>query len=140
MSYPRAVAEAGDKAPDHLIVLEPRLTALIAAAAMMDAPGGALRLADDLEFARIGYGAMRLPGQDVMGQHADRNAAKVGTLRGTDGSWNPSLDPESLTRQVSDNLEHLGLDRLDLVYLRLAAHGRPNRSSGSMRADSAATA
>lgn len=137
---------------------------------MTNAPGGTLRLAEDLTIARVGYGTMRLPGRGVMGPPADRDAAfgvlqtavelgvnhidtadfygpvvanelvrdalspypaglhiatKVGTLRGADGSWNASLEPESLERQVYDNLEHLGLDRLDLVYLRLAAHGGP---------------
>lgn len=135
-----------------------------------DAPGGSLRLAEDLDIARIGYGAMRLTGPSVMGPPADPRAAievlqtavesgvnhidtadfygpaivnrlirealspyrpglriatKVGTLRGEDGSWNASLEPESLKQQVYDNLDHLGVDRLDLVYLRLAAHGRP---------------
>lgn len=52
-------------------------------------------------------------------------ATKVGTIRGADGSWNTSLDAESLKRQVYDNLDHLGLDRLDLVHLRLPARGRP---------------
>lgn len=141
---------------------------------MANAPGGTLRLAEDLEISRIGYGAMRLPGPNVMGPPADpataievlrtavelgvnhidtadfygpavanelirqalapypsglHIATKVGTLRGPDGSWTPSLEPESLERQVHDNLARLGLDRLDLVYLRVAAHGRPADAS-----------
>jgi aryl-alcohol dehydrogenase-like predicted oxidoreductase len=49
-------------------------------------------------------------------------ATKVGARRGTDGAWIPSLDPKDLQQQVYDNLAHLGLDVLDLVYLRLGAH------------------
>jgi pyridoxine 4-dehydrogenase len=45
---------------------------------------------------------------------------KVGARRGGDGSWLPSLDPASLRAQVRENLEHLGLDVLDVVNLRVA--------------------
>jgi aryl-alcohol dehydrogenase-like predicted oxidoreductase len=51
-----------------------------------------------------------------------RIATKVGARRGADGSWQPSLDPEDLKAQVRENLEHLGLDALDVVYLRLGSH------------------
>jgi aryl-alcohol dehydrogenase-like predicted oxidoreductase len=44
---------------------------------------------------------------------------KVGARRGDDGSWIPSLEPDDLTAQVHENLEHLGLDTLDVVNLRL---------------------
>jgi aryl-alcohol dehydrogenase-like predicted oxidoreductase len=47
---------------------------------------------------------------------------KVGARRGEGGSWLPSLEPADLRRQVDDNLQHLGLDALDVVYLRLANH------------------
>ncbi|WP_020579756.1 oxidoreductase [Actinopolymorpha alba] len=49
-------------------------------------------------------------------------ATKVGARRGADGSWNPSLDPADLTAQVHENLQHLGLDVLNVVYLRLRSH------------------
>jgi aryl-alcohol dehydrogenase-like predicted oxidoreductase len=49
-------------------------------------------------------------------------ATKVGARRGTDGSWHSSLEPGDLAAQVHENLEHLGLDVLDVVYLRLGAH------------------
>lgn len=49
-------------------------------------------------------------------------ATKVGVRRGTDGSWIPSTTPADLADQVHDNLDHLGVDVLDLVYLRLPAH------------------
>src|SRR4051812_25232742 len=48
---------------------------------------------------------------------------KVGARRGPDGSWNPSLEPSDLRAQVEENLEHLGLDVLDVVNLRMSAHG-----------------
>ena len=50
---------------------------------------------------------------------------KVGARRGPDGSWRPSLAPADLTAQVHENLEHLALDTLDVVNLRLpeADHG-----------------
>ena len=44
---------------------------------------------------------------------------KVGARRGPDGSWRPSLAPEDLQAQVRENLEHLALDTLDVVNLRL---------------------
>ncbi|TCC60462.1 oxidoreductase [Kribbella pittospori] len=47
---------------------------------------------------------------------------KVGARRGDDGSWNPALEPEDLKAAVHENLEHLGLDVLDVVNLRTAAH------------------
>jgi pyridoxine 4-dehydrogenase len=49
-----------------------------------------------------------------------RIVTKVGARRGEDGSWHASLEPESLKAQVRENLEHLGLDVLDVVNLRLA--------------------
>jgi pyridoxine 4-dehydrogenase len=49
-------------------------------------------------------------------------ATKVGARRGDDGSWHSSLSPGDLRAQVHDNLDHLGLDVLDLVYLRLGSH------------------
>jgi aryl-alcohol dehydrogenase-like predicted oxidoreductase len=50
---------------------------------------------------------------------------KVGARRGDDGSWIPSLTPQSLIRQVHENLDHLGLDTLDVVNLRVGAADTP---------------
>ena len=47
---------------------------------------------------------------------------KVGARRGPDGSWRPSLAPADLKAQVRENLEHLALDTLDVVNLRLPEH------------------
>lgn len=52
-----------------------------------------------------------------------RIVTKVGARRGTDGSWHSSLDPEDLKKAVHENLEHLRLDVLDVVNLRLAEAG-----------------
>lgn len=44
---------------------------------------------------------------------------KVGALRGEDASWRPAQSTEDLTSAVHDNLRNLGLNRLDVVNLRL---------------------
>ncbi|MBK1883955.1 aldo/keto reductase family oxidoreductase [Luteolibacter pohnpeiensis] len=43
---------------------------------------------------------------------------KVGALRGEDGSWNPAMSAEDLTKAIHGNLERLGIDSLDVVNLR----------------------
>lgn len=52
-------------------------------------------------------------------------ATKVGMVRGPTGSWDPAYTADDLRRQVEDNLRHLGMDVLDLVYFRasFSAHG-----------------
>ncbi|MFJ9850253.1 oxidoreductase [Streptomyces sp. NPDC101150] len=50
-------------------------------------------------------------------------ATKVGVVRGPDRSWLPAASPSQLVNQVHDNLRRLGLDRLDLVYLRVGGDG-----------------
>jgi len=44
---------------------------------------------------------------------------KVGARRDADGGWPHARSPEELRRAVHDNLQHLGLDALDVVNLRL---------------------
>jgi len=46
---------------------------------------------------------------------------KVGVVRDERGGWLPGNSPQSLREQVHDNLRHLGLDVLDVVYLRTLA-------------------
>ncbi len=46
---------------------------------------------------------------------------KVGARRSADGGWVQSLDPEDLKAQVRENLQHLGLEALDVVNLRVGA-------------------
>jgi pyridoxine 4-dehydrogenase len=137
------------------------------------APGGVIKLADDLVISRMGFGAMQLAGPRVTGPPKDRARSiavlreavdlgvthidtsdfygpfvvnelirealhpypadlrivtKVGARRGQDGSWHPSLDPADLKRQVHENLEHLDLDVLDVVNLRVSEHGTGEES------------
>jgi aryl-alcohol dehydrogenase-like predicted oxidoreductase len=54
---------------------------------------------------------------------------KVGARRGADGSWNMSREPEDLKAQVRENLEHLELDALDVVYLRMGEVDSTNDES-----------
>jgi len=44
---------------------------------------------------------------------------KVGAVRGDDGSWNPAQEPDQLRWAVESNLYNLGLDRLEVVNLRI---------------------
>jgi pyridoxine 4-dehydrogenase len=46
---------------------------------------------------------------------------KVGARRGEDASWNMTQDPDDLKAQVRENLQHLGLDVLDVVNLRVGS-------------------
>jgi aryl-alcohol dehydrogenase-like predicted oxidoreductase len=50
-------------------------------------------------------------------------ATKVGAVRSADRMFQPAARPEQLRDQVHSNLAHLGLDRLDLVYLRAGGDG-----------------
>jgi aryl-alcohol dehydrogenase-like predicted oxidoreductase len=44
---------------------------------------------------------------------------KVGAKRGEDASWLPAYAPEELISAVHDNLEHLGVEALDVVNYRI---------------------
>ncbi|REE91153.1 aldo/keto reductase family oxidoreductase [Cupriavidus plantarum] len=44
---------------------------------------------------------------------------KVGARRGADASWQRAMAPAELEAAVYDNLNHLGLERMDVVNLRL---------------------
>lgn len=48
---------------------------------------------------------------------------KVGVRRSPGGGWITSLDPADLKAQVHENLQHLGLETLDVVNLRTASFG-----------------
>ena len=50
---------------------------------------------------------------------------KVGARRTPDGHWPEALGPEELRRAVQDNLDHLGVDVLDVVNLRMPGFGEP---------------
>ena len=50
---------------------------------------------------------------------------KVGARRGTDGSWPHARSRQEIIDAVHDNLRNLGLERLDLVNLRLGGMSEP---------------
>lgn len=56
-------------------------------------------------------------------------ATKVGPLRGSDGSLSGQSGPDGLRGLVEENLRALGLDRLDLVYLRIGGVTAPDGES-----------
>jgi aryl-alcohol dehydrogenase-like predicted oxidoreductase len=49
---------------------------------------------------------------------------KVGARRDDQGGWPSARSPEELRQQVHDNLDHLGLDVLDVVNLRMGDFDR----------------
>jgi pyridoxine 4-dehydrogenase len=54
---------------------------------------------------------------------------KVGALRDAEGGWPQALAPDQLRRAVHDNLEHLRLDALDVVNLRVGGLDSPTPGS-----------
>ena len=54
---------------------------------------------------------------------------KVGAFRDAQGGWPPARAPHQLRQAVHENLEHLGLDALDVVNLRLGGYGGPEPGS-----------
>ena len=54
---------------------------------------------------------------------------KVGARRGPDKSWIPALSRQELIDAVHDNLRNLGLNRLDVVNLRVGEALRPSEGS-----------
>jgi aryl-alcohol dehydrogenase-like predicted oxidoreductase len=54
---------------------------------------------------------------------------KVGALRDAQGGWPAARAPRQLRQAVHENLDHLGLDALDVVNLRLGGYGGPEAGS-----------
>ena len=54
---------------------------------------------------------------------------KVGAFRDAEGGWPAALAPEQLRQAVHDNLDHLGLDALDIVNLRVGGLESPEPGS-----------
>jgi aryl-alcohol dehydrogenase-like predicted oxidoreductase len=54
---------------------------------------------------------------------------KVGAFRDDNGGWPQALSPDDLRRGVHENLEHLGLDALDVVNLRVGGLESPTPGS-----------
>jgi pyridoxine 4-dehydrogenase len=54
---------------------------------------------------------------------------KVGARRGADKSWIPALSQQDLIDAVHDNLRNLGLEKLDVVNLRVGGMLKPSEGS-----------
>ncbi len=54
---------------------------------------------------------------------------KVGARRDAEGNWPHAREPHELVEQVHDNLRNLGLDRLDVVNLRMGGFDAPEPGS-----------
>jgi pyridoxine 4-dehydrogenase len=54
---------------------------------------------------------------------------KVGAKRDAEGGWPHARSPRELREAVHDNLEHLGLERLDVVNLRMGGVEGPEEGS-----------
>jgi pyridoxine 4-dehydrogenase len=54
---------------------------------------------------------------------------KVGALRDGQGGWPEARSPDQLRQAVHDNLDHLGLEALDVVNLRVGGFGSPIEES-----------
>jgi pyridoxine 4-dehydrogenase len=54
--------------------------------------------------------------------------SKVGAFRDEAGGWNPALSDDDLRKGVEQNLEHLGIDQIHLVNLRMGAQSGPEDS------------
>lgn len=54
---------------------------------------------------------------------------KVGARRGADKSWIPALSRQELSDAVHDNLRNLGIDRMDVVNLRVGGFSEPVEAS-----------
>jgi aryl-alcohol dehydrogenase-like predicted oxidoreductase len=54
---------------------------------------------------------------------------KVGATRDAEGGWPHARSPRELHEAVHDNLEHLGLERLDVVNLRMGGVEGPEEGS-----------
>jgi aryl-alcohol dehydrogenase-like predicted oxidoreductase len=54
---------------------------------------------------------------------------KIGALRDAEGGWPAALAPEQLRQAVTDNLDNLGLDVLDVVNLRVGGFDSPTPGS-----------
>jgi aryl-alcohol dehydrogenase-like predicted oxidoreductase len=57
---------------------------------------------------------------------------KVGGKRGADASWNPACSPPELVSAVHDNLNHLGLEAMDVVNLRWMGGGAHGPAEGTI--------
>ena len=103
-------------------------------------PGEAVRVLQEA----IGAGVNHIDTSDYYGPHVTNQiikqalhpypeglviVTKVGARRGADKSWIHALSRQELIDAVHDNLRNLGLDRLDVVNLRVGGIERPSEGS-----------
>jgi aryl-alcohol dehydrogenase-like predicted oxidoreductase len=69
------------------------------------------------------------PYPEVRGGRPLRIVTKVGARRDEKGNWPKALAPDELRQAIHDNLEHLGLDKLDVVNLRVGGLDAPEPGS-----------
>jgi pyridoxine 4-dehydrogenase len=58
-----------------------------------------------------------------------RIVTKVGARRDAEGAWLEARSPDALRRAIHENLDHLGLEAIDVVNLRLGGFARPEGGS-----------
>src|SRR6267154_1580963 len=95
----------------------------------MDLGGSFTLPGTSMTLNRMGYGAMQLAGPHVTNQIIKQAlhpypdglviVTKVGARRGEDKSWIHALSHQELVDAVHDNLRNLGLEKLDVVNLRV---------------------
>ncbi|GGL88431.1 oxidoreductase [Nakamurella endophytica] len=140
------------------------------------AAAGTFRLGDRT-VNRMGYGAMRLSGPNIMGPPRDHDEAvavlrtavelgvnhidtsdyygpytvnalirealhpypddlvlvtKVGARRTPDGGWPPAMSRQELTGAIHENIDHLGVQAMDVVNLRMSGPGGALFTEGSL--------
>src|SRR3954463_14298075 len=54
---------------------------------------------------------------------------KIGARRTEDGAWPEALSPDEIRQALYDNLEHLGMDAMDVVNLRMPGFSEPVQRS-----------
>src|SRR3569833_791239 len=54
---------------------------------------------------------------------------KIGARRTPDGAWPEALSPDEIRQALYDNLEHLGVDAMDVVNLRMPGFSEPVQRS-----------
>jgi pyridoxine 4-dehydrogenase len=54
---------------------------------------------------------------------------KIGALRTAEGGWPEALSPDEIRQALHDNLDHLGLDVIDVVNLRMPGFAEPVQRS-----------
>ena len=69
------------------------------------------------------------PYPDVRGGRPLRIVTKVGARRDEKGNWPKALAPDELRQAIHDNLTNLGLDKLDVVNLRVGGIDAPEPGS-----------